>query len=85
VITLRRADWLFVLAVGLLILFISMLPSPRQRNPPIPGTPEHQGVSEKQCSSCHKPAGVYPLAARHPKRQDCFRCHRPSEDVRRKA
>ncbi|MER3422268.1 MAG: hypothetical protein C4293_02575 [Nitrospiraceae bacterium] len=77
---LRKADWLFVLAVALVVLFISLLPTPREKNPPIPNTPDHRSMtSEKGCADCHAPQGSRPLLSRHPKRQDCFRCHRRSE------
>lgn len=78
--TIRRADWLFVLAVGLVVLFVSLLPSPRSRNPPIPDTMEHRGLgAEKDCLRCHAAGQNRPMADRHPKRQDCFRCHREGE------
>ncbi|MEW6544220.1 MAG: hypothetical protein AB1411_11480 [Nitrospirota bacterium] len=74
--TIRRADWLFVLAVVAVVLFVSLLPSPRENNPPVPDTPEHRGVGEKLCSQCHAPGQSRPLPSWHPKRQDCFRCHK---------
>nr|MBI3614298.1 hypothetical protein [Nitrospirota bacterium] len=78
--TIRRADWLFLLAAGLVVLMVSLLPSPRERNPPIPGTPEHRNLtSEKDCLRCHAAGQSRPLVERHPKRQDCFRCHRQEE------
>jgi hypothetical protein len=74
---LRKADWLFVLAAALVVLFVSLLPSPRDRNPPVPHTPEHRGLaSEKDCLRCHHVGGSRPLTSQHPKRQDCWRCHR---------
>ena len=73
---LRKADWLFVLAVVVIVLLVSLLPSPRDRNPPVPDTPDHrQFSSEGTCSTCHASGKSRPLSARHPKRQDCFRCH----------
>jgi hypothetical protein len=75
---LRRADWLFVVAVVLVVAGVSLLPSPRDRNPAIPATPEHKGLSEKECVRCHAAGQSRPLPERHPKRQDCFRCHRES-------
>jgi len=45
---LRKADWLFVLAAALLVLFVSLLPSPRDRNPPVPRTLDHQGLAWAQ-------------------------------------
>lgn len=80
---LRRADWLFLLAAGLVVGLVSLLPSPRDRNPPVPGTAAHRGItSEAQCQSCHARAGTRPLGERHPKRTDCFRCHRSGGDER---
>ncbi|HZS12871.1 MAG TPA: hypothetical protein VFA38_11520 [Nitrospirales bacterium] len=73
---LRRADWIFAAAVIAVIVFVSLLPTPRQHNPMIPSDAEHRAVSEeRQCGTCHAPAGARPLPARHPKRQDCSRCH----------
>lgn len=75
--TLRRVDWLFLLVAGLVVLLVSLLPSPRDRNPPVPATPDHRAVtSETQCVTCHAPGGARPLADRHPTRKDCVRCHR---------
>ena len=78
---LRKVDWLFVLAAAPVVLFVSLLPSPRDRNPPVPRTPDHQGlVSEKDCLRCHVAGGPRPLPGRHPKRQDCWRCHKVAMD-----
>ncbi len=72
----RRADWIYVLGAGLVVLAVSLLPSPKDNNPRIPRTPEHQAVrSEQECVRCHAPGQSRPLAARHPNRQDCSRCH----------
>ncbi len=74
---LRRADWMFVLVAGLVVVSVSLLPSPRDRNPPVPATPAHRGVTaETRCVTCHAPEGTRSLVERHPKRKDCFRCHR---------
>ncbi|OGW65335.1 MAG: hypothetical protein A3H49_12690 [Nitrospirae bacterium RIFCSPLOWO2_02_FULL_62_14] len=75
-ITLRRADWLFAGAVVLVIIGVSLLPSPRDRNPAMPATPEHRGLFEKDCVRCHATGQSRPLPERHPGRQDCFRCHK---------
>ena len=74
-ITLRGADWLFAGAVVLVVIGVSLLPSPRERNPAIPATSVHRGLSEKECVRCHAAGQSRPLPERHPKRQDCFRCH----------
>ena len=77
--TLRRSDWLFVAAVILVVAGVSLLPSPRDRNPAVPATPEHKGLAERDCIRCHAVGQIRPLPGRHPKRQDCFRCHRGSD------
>lgn len=78
--TFHKFDWIFVLAVGLIVLSVSLLPTPRDHNPPIPATAEHRSLtSEKLCGSCHVANGTRPLSGRHPKRLDCFRCHRWAE------
>jgi uncharacterized paraquat-inducible protein A len=78
--TIRRADWGFILAVLLVVGLVSLLPSPRDRNPPIPGDQDHRGVtSEKACLVCHAAGQSRPVSDRHPKRQDCFRCHRTGD------
>ena len=76
--SLRKSDWLFIGAVVLVVAGVSLLPSPRDRNPAIPATPEHKGLSEKDCVRCHAAGQSRALPERHPKRQDCFRCHRES-------
>lgn len=80
-IRLRRADWLFIGAVALVVTGVSLLPSPRDRNPAVPATMEHRGVAEKDCVRCHAAGQSRPLPARHPKRQDCFRCHKEAASV----
>lgn len=78
-IVLRRADWLFIGAVVLVVIGVSLLPSPRDRNPAMPAIPEHRGLSEKDCARCHAAGQGRPLPERHPRRQDCFRCHKGSD------
>jgi hypothetical protein len=77
-ISLRKSDWLFVGAVVLVVAGVSLLPSPRDRNPAMPATLEHKGLSEKDCVRCHAVGQSRPLPERHPGRQDCFRCHKGS-------
>lgn len=73
---LRKIDWLFVLMAVAVVVGVSLLPAPRDRNPMIPKGPEHESVAkEKDCLQCHQPDAVKPLPVRHPKRQDCLRCH----------
>ncbi|MGH7254338.1 MAG: hypothetical protein ACREI3_01045 [Nitrospirales bacterium] len=75
--TVRKADGLFVAGAVLVVLFVATLPSPREVNPPVPDTPRHRAAtSEQACLQCHAPRTRAPLPPRHPKRQDCFRCHR---------
>ncbi|MGH7260751.1 MAG: hypothetical protein ACREI9_08735 [Nitrospiraceae bacterium] len=74
-IRLRTADWWFAGAVALVVLGVSLLPSPRDRNPAVPATAEHRGLMAKDCMRCHAAGQSRPLPDRHPKRQDCFRCH----------
>lgn len=74
--TLRKVDWIVAGAVLVVVIGVSMLPSPRDRNPRVPTNPEHQAVTvEKTCLNCHAPMGSRPMPNRHPTRQDCFRCH----------
>ena len=74
---LRPVDLIVLVSAALVVLAVSLLPSPRDSNPPVPPTPEHQAVkSANGCVECHTPNGSQPLAGRHPKRKDCFRCHR---------
>ncbi len=73
----KKADWIFVALAVLIVAGVSLLPSPRDQNPPVPGTPDHRALrAEPDCLRCHVADGVRPLPARHPKQQDCFRCHR---------
>lgn len=74
--TLRKVDWIFVAGAVAVVVGVSLLPTPKDRNPLIPVSPDHQSVTvEKGCIQCHQAEGVKPVPARHPKRQDCFRCH----------
>ena len=72
----RKADVLFILFAVAVVVGVSMLPTPKDRNPPVPANATHLEIrAEQACVSCHAPAGSKPLPERHPKRQDCFRCH----------
>ena len=74
--TLRKADWMFVAGAVLVVAGVSLLPAPKDRNPVIPDSEAHRLVTvEKACVQCHHADGIRPVPARHPKRQDCFRCH----------
>jgi hypothetical protein len=73
----KKSDFVFVGLVIAVIVFVTLLPGPRDNNPPVPGDFAHRQVtSEKECMACHIPGGARPLSSRHPKRQDCLRCHR---------
>ena len=74
--TLRKVDWLFIVFALAVVVGVSLLPTPRDRNPMIPNTAEHAAIkTEQDCVVCHAANAVRPLPARHPKRPDCFRCH----------
>lgn len=76
-VRLKTSDVVFIALVAAVITGISLLPSPKDNNPPTPTTPAHHGLTrEKDCLACHVQDGARPLAERHPKRPDCFRCHR---------
>ena len=73
---LRKVDWLFILFAVVVVVGVSLLPTPKDRNPLIPNNADHRSlISEKDCVQCHQAGAVKPVPARHPKRQDCFRCH----------
>jgi len=73
---LRKADWWFVVFAVTVVVGVSLLPTPKDRNPVIPKNAEHQAViQEKVCMTCHQAGAAKPLPVQHPKRQDCFRCH----------
>lgn len=79
---LRKVDWIFVVGALGVVIGVSLLPTPKDRNPAIPRNAEHQAVTtEKACVACHTADAVRPLPARHPKRPDCFRCHARGESV----
>lgn len=79
-VTLRRTDWLFIIAVLAVVAFVSLLPTPRERNAVVPTDQTHRALnSEKHCVQCHAVNGERPLPSRHTKRQDCFKCHRRAE------
>lgn len=72
----RKIDWLFVLFAVAVVVGVSMLPTPKDRNPMVPNNADHQPITiEKDCLQCHQAGAAKPLPQRHPKRQDCFRCH----------
>ena len=72
----RKIDGLFVLFAVAVVVGVSMLPTPKDRNPMIPADAAHQAIKvEQACLQCHVPTGSRPMPERHPRRQDCFRCH----------
>ena len=72
----RKIDWLFILFAVAVVVGVSLLPAPKDRNPMIPKNADHQSLmTENECVRCHRADGAKPVPARHPKRQDCFRCH----------
>ncbi|MFO0773385.1 MAG: hypothetical protein U0172_01805 [Nitrospiraceae bacterium] len=79
--TFRKIDLLYVAFAVLVVFGVSMLPSPKDRNPAVPTTPPHAGLtSETQCATCHGAGGVRALAIPpHPKRVDCLHCHRQNK------
>ena len=73
---LRKIDGLFVLFALAVVVGVSMLPTPKDRNPMIPADAAHQAIkAEQACLQCHVSTGSQPMPERHPRRQDCFRCH----------
>ncbi|MEK7237023.1 MAG: cytochrome c3 family protein [Nitrospirota bacterium] len=73
---LRKIDGLFVLFAVAVVVGVSILPTPKDRNPMIPADAAHQPIkAEQACLQCHVPTGSQPMLERHPRRQDCFRCH----------
>jgi hypothetical protein len=73
----KRSDFIFLAVAVAVIIGVTLLPGPRDNNPPVPADLAHRGIRlEKDCITCHVQGGVRPLPVRHPKRQDCFRCHR---------
>lgn len=77
----RKADLIFVVLAVLVVVGVAFLPSPRDQNPPVPKNKEHRHVTvDKDCLQCHAATAIRPLAGKHPKRQDCFRCHRANTD-----
>ncbi len=74
---LQKSDFVFIGIVIAVVVFVTLLPSPKDNNPPVPIDLAHHGIKlEKDCLTCHVQEGKYPLSTRHPKRPDCFRCHR---------
>ena len=72
----RKVDLIFVGLALCVVGGVALLPSPRDRNPKVPATAEHQQLKdEKDCLGCHQPGAARPLPAHHPKRQDCLHCH----------
>ncbi|MBX3234742.1 MAG: hypothetical protein KF814_01200 [Nitrospiraceae bacterium] len=74
--TFRKVDLVFVGLAVAVVGGVALLPSPRDRNPKVPATAEHQAIKdEKDCLQCHQPGAVRPMPTQHPKRQDCLHCH----------
>jgi hypothetical protein len=72
----RKVDALFILFAVVVVVGVSLLPTPKDRNPPVPTNVTHLEIkAEQACVYCHAPTGSKPLPDRHPRRQDCFRCH----------
>jgi len=73
----QKSDYIAIGLALAVIIVLMLLPSPKDNNPPAPPDSKHRALKiEKDCVVCHAPQGERPLSAKHPKRQDCFRCHR---------
>ena len=73
----KKSDYIAIGLAIAVIALVSLLPSPRDNNPPAPNDLAHRGIKlEKDCLACHVQGGERPLKERHPKRPDCFKCHR---------
>ena len=74
---LQKSDFVAIGLALAVILVVALLPSPKDNNPPVPNDLAHHAIKlEKDCLACHVKGGERPLQERHPKRQDCLRCHR---------
>jgi hypothetical protein len=74
---LQQSDLVTIGLALAVIIFLTLLPSPKDNNPPVPPDSKHRGLKlEKDCLACHVQGGERPLKEKHPRRQDCFRCHR---------
>ena len=74
---LKKADYVAIAIALAVIIFVTLLPSPKDNNPPVPPDSKHRALKmEKDCLACHVKGGESPLRDKHPKRQDCLRCHR---------
>ena len=59
---LRKIDGLFVLFAVAVVVGVSMLPAPKDRNPMIPADAAHQAIkAEQACVQCHVPTGSQPM------------------------
>ncbi len=76
--TFRKVDLIYLGGAILVVVGVSLLPSPKDRNPPVPRTPKHYDLRlETDCLTCHAPGAINALRTPpHPKRQDCLHCHR---------
>lgn len=79
--TMKRADWIFVVGVVVVILFfIALSKYGRRTPPPMPANPEHRAAETRMdCLQCHDPRqseAVRPISARHPQAwmDERFRC-----------
>lgn len=78
---LRKADYVFLLAVVAVVAGVSLLPSPKEQNPRMPSDADHRSaIREADCQRCHAPGAARPLRIPpHPRRTDCLRCHARDE------
>ena len=70
---LRQVDLIFVVAALAVVVGVTMLPSPRDRNPMVPADADHRAlIGEKDCLNCHVQAGSRPLPVKHTKAARLF-------------
>lgn len=64
-------------AVGMaLIAGLLTIVSRSTKPPPLPQDAEHRGLSSNEtCTPCHENGARWPLAPRHPPKEDCLHCH----------
>lgn len=72
---------IFIVFVLVVLGFLYAVSGKRVPPPLIPEDTVHGGKSEPSaCLECHGPGMVSPMKAKHPPKQECFKCHRTKKE-----
>lgn len=73
----------FIFFVLVVLALLSVISGKRVPPPLIPADSRHEEKSDATvCIGCHGPGKEAPLKAKHPPKDECFKCHKAAREGR---